>query len=84
MRPGAPTGDAGCRRPALAGFGSLIAWGWQAYWDWRIRRTTVLMLRSLDRRMLRDIGIDPSEIESLAYDVRGDRRRRHDGTRNLR
>jgi len=52
---------------------------WRAYWDWRAREATVLILRSLDRRTLHDIGVDPSEIESLVYGG-GDRRRRYDAT----
>ena len=66
---------------AAGGIGSLVAKVWRAYWDWRVKRTTILILRSLDRRMLHDIGIDPSEIESLVHDPGQDRRRRHDATR---
>jgi hypothetical protein len=36
-----------------------------------------MILQSLDDRTLRDIGISPSEIESLAQ-CGGDRRRRYD------
>ena len=80
----APAADGRRRLSTLAaGIGSLLARGWRAYWDWRVRRTTILMLRSLDRRTLHDIGIDPSEIECLACDGGRDRRRR-DGAARLR
>jgi uncharacterized protein YjiS (DUF1127 family) len=51
--------------------------GWRTYWDRRARRATVLILCSLDERTLRDIGINPSEIESCVYDRSRDRRRRY-------
>jgi uncharacterized protein YjiS (DUF1127 family) len=51
---------------------------WHSYLNWRARRATVLILRTLDRRTLRDIGIDPSEIESYVYGRRGERRRGYD------
>jgi uncharacterized protein YjiS (DUF1127 family) len=73
---GAPAGDGHRRLAPLAGrIGSLIAKVWRTYWDWRLRRTTVLILQSLDRRTLHDIGIDPSEIESLVCHAGRDRRR---------
>ncbi|HEY7549791.1 MAG TPA: DUF1127 domain-containing protein [Hyphomicrobiaceae bacterium] len=53
---------------------------WRAYWDWRARKATVLLLRSLDARTLHDIGISPGEIESLVHDGAGDRCRRYDAT----
>ena len=40
----------------------------------RAQRATVLMLRSLDGRTLKDIGIDRSEIESVVYGRPDDRR----------
>lgn len=49
---------------------------WSAALDWRERRATVALLQSLDRRTLKDIGIDPQEIESLVYGDE-DRRRRY-------
>lgn len=78
----APAVDAAHRlSPRAGGVGSLVARAWRAYWDWRVRRTTVLLLHSLDRRTLRDIGIDPSEIQSVVYDAGRDRRRRFDASR---
>jgi uncharacterized protein YjiS (DUF1127 family) len=70
--------DTASRRPVLthraAGF---MRQRWRAYWDWRARKATIVLLRSLDRRTLADIGIAPSEIESI---VSGDcdRCRRYD------
>ncbi len=77
----APGMAAGRRVSTLAArIGSLIAKGWCAYWNWRLKRTTVLIVQSLDRRTLHDIGIDPSEIESLIYDRERERRQRRNGT----
>jgi len=55
----------------------LVRKAWHGYWDWRARQATVIILRSLDRRTLHDIGINPSEIESFVYDERCERRRRY-------
>ena len=75
----APAADAGRRLSRLAGgAGSLIARLWRAYWDWRVKRTTVLLLRSLDRRTLHDIGINPTEIESFVHGPCGERLRTYD------
>jgi uncharacterized protein YjiS (DUF1127 family) len=79
---GTPTGDGRRRTSTLtAGVGSFIARGWRAYWSWRVRRTTILVLHSLDRRTLHDIGVDPSEIESLLCDAGRERRRHYDTSR---
>jgi uncharacterized protein YjiS (DUF1127 family) len=48
---------------------------WAGYWDRRARAATVSILRSLDDCTLRDIGMDRSEIESVVYGRRGERRR---------
>lgn len=58
----------------------IVRRSWYAYWDWRAREATVMILRSLDERTLRDIGINPSEIQSCVYGKGGDRRRRYDDT----
>jgi uncharacterized protein YjiS (DUF1127 family) len=58
----------------------LVRNRWRAYWDWRARKATILLLYSLDARTLRDIGIFPGEIESLVHDGAGDRCRRYDAT----
>jgi len=36
---------------------------WRALLIWRCRRAAVLLLRSLDQRILRQIGVDPRDIE---------------------
>jgi uncharacterized protein YjiS (DUF1127 family) len=56
----------------------LVRRAWHAYWDWRARKATVFILRSLDCRTLHDIGIHPSEIESMVYGGDRDRCRRYD------
>jgi uncharacterized protein YjiS (DUF1127 family) len=55
------------------GAGSVLKSWWDAYWTMRARRTTVMMLRSLDDRSLHDIGVDRSEIESVVYGKPRDR-----------
>ena len=57
----------------------LIRKAWRAYWDWRARRVTVMLLSSLDPRTLRDIGVSPSEIEGLVR-CGGSHRRRYDAS----
>ena len=63
--------------PAVRRTGFVRRW-WRTYWDWRARKATILILRSLDCRTLHDIGIHPSEIESLVDGRDGDRRQRYD------
>jgi uncharacterized protein YjiS (DUF1127 family) len=41
---------------------------WRSYWSGRASKAIVLMLRMLDERTLRDIGIDPSEIAGALKD----------------
>lgn len=60
---------------AIQQFGGRIEQAWKAYWTGRARRATVLLLKSLDTRTLKDIGIDRSEIESVVYGCPDDRRR---------
>ena len=43
--------------------GGIARRAWQAYWDWRARQATIEILRALDTRTLRDIGLSRSEIE---------------------
>jgi uncharacterized protein YjiS (DUF1127 family) len=47
---------------------------WSAYWTRKTERATVMILRSLDDRTLKDIGMDRSEIESVAHNAGCDRR----------
>jgi uncharacterized protein YjiS (DUF1127 family) len=61
--------------PALTmPFARLARQAWRRYWDWRARKATVEILHSLDTRTLRDIGLAPSEIESVVYGNPDDRR----------
>jgi uncharacterized protein YjiS (DUF1127 family) len=46
---------------------------WEAYWTRRAKRATVALLRGLDDRVLHDIGIDRSEIESVVCSRSADR-----------
>ena len=50
--------------PRLVGLG---AWAWTAWRRRRAQHKTVHILSSLDGRTLKDIGVDPSEIESMVY-----------------
>lgn len=44
---------------------------WAGYWTRRAERATVFVLRSLDSRTLKDIGLHRSEIESVVYGQNG-------------
>lgn len=48
---------------------------WSRYWTRRAARDTVAVLRALDDRALKDIGLDRSEIESVVHaSAKGERR----------
>jgi uncharacterized protein YjiS (DUF1127 family) len=68
------------REPStLLGWGAtLVRRAWHAYWDWRARQVTLHVLRSLDDRTLRDIGVGPAEIESFVYGNQDERTRTYD------
>jgi uncharacterized protein YjiS (DUF1127 family) len=55
----------------------LLRGWWDAYWQRRAKRATVFMLQGLDDRVLSDIGIDRSEIESVVYGSGADRIRHY-------
>jgi uncharacterized protein YjiS (DUF1127 family) len=57
------------------GPGQLLKGWWQAYRARRSKQATVLALQGLDDRILSDIGIDRSEIESVVYGRSGERLR---------
>jgi uncharacterized protein YjiS (DUF1127 family) len=42
----------------------MVRFGWRAYWRWRYRHMTLHLLRSLDQRLLRDIGVHPLSLQS--------------------
>jgi uncharacterized protein YjiS (DUF1127 family) len=66
---------------ALANYVRRIvrAW-WRDYCDRQARKATLIILKSLDERTLRDIGITASEIESCVHNKLCDRRRRYDAS----
>jgi uncharacterized protein YjiS (DUF1127 family) len=51
-----------------------LSFWWRTYTVWRNRQLAVNALRKLDDHMLRDIGIDRSEIESVVYTGARDRK----------
>lgn len=55
-------------RDAARALGRLLLRGWHAYRLWRERRRAMAQLAALDGHMLKDMGIDRSEIEAA---VRG-------------
>jgi uncharacterized protein YjiS (DUF1127 family) len=56
-----------------AGLAQSLWTRWEDYWTRRAKRATVDLLRGLDDRVLHDIGIDRSEIESVVYGRGADR-----------
>ena len=46
---------------------------------WQARRQALRQLYMLDRRTLKDIGLDRTELESIAYGENHGRRRYHAG-----
>jgi uncharacterized protein YjiS (DUF1127 family) len=47
---------------------------WSAYWQRRTQIATMAVLSSLDDRTLKDLGLHRSEIGSLVYGTRRERR----------
>jgi uncharacterized protein YjiS (DUF1127 family) len=43
----------------------MVRFGWRAYWRWRYRQMTLRLLRSMDERLLRDIGVHPLSQQSV-------------------
>ena len=63
---------------AAARIAGLLRWAARYFFEWQARRATREILRALDGRTLKDIGVDPNEIESMIYGERNDRRRGYD------
>ncbi len=61
------------RHPLALRFALAVVPGWYMYRMRRAKRLTIRILQSLDHRTLKDIGIDPSEIESAVHGRTGDR-----------
>jgi uncharacterized protein YjiS (DUF1127 family) len=68
----------------VARVGAFASRVWWSYWEWRAKKATVQMLRALDGRTLKDIGLTPGEIESTVYGKRGDRLRQYQHGWNMR
>lgn len=55
---------------------SFLARRWVAYLKWREQRAAIAILRSLDDRILKDLGLYRGEIESIVTGGRDERLRR--------
>jgi uncharacterized protein YjiS (DUF1127 family) len=62
LEPRAATRDTGVI-PRIASHVRVL---WQRYWEWRATQAMVFLLSTLDDRMLKDIGVDRSDIEAIA------------------
>jgi uncharacterized protein YjiS (DUF1127 family) len=76
-------GFAPATRPATATVVERLAAAVRTWWHSqqakRRQRQTVRILQGLDDRILKDIGLNRSEIESIAATGAGDRRLRYSG-----
>ena len=61
-----------------AGITSRLKRIYQAFHDWQARRATREILRSLDGRTLKDIGLDVNEIDSIVFAEHDERRNRYE------
>jgi uncharacterized protein YjiS (DUF1127 family) len=61
----------GARRPSRSRLGRRVGGflraAWRAYWQRQARRAAAELLRRLDDRALRDIGISRNEIDCEVY-----------------
>ena len=79
MPPARPVADVGGLPHAIAGLVAAMHEALAAWRRHRAARVTEVALHELDDRALRDLGLDPSEIRSVAGEVAGlaDRTRAH-------
>jgi len=61
----ASAGAAECKFPNLRRAAEIMRSAWHAYWKWRYRDMTLRLLRSMDKRLMRDIGVDPLHLRSI-------------------
>jgi uncharacterized protein YjiS (DUF1127 family) len=67
---------------ALLAVREILRHWWTRHQQRRAQRATVMLLGSLDRYVLHDIGLDRSEIESIVYGSSpGERRVRYEPSR---
>jgi uncharacterized protein YjiS (DUF1127 family) len=79
LHPAPQSFDARRTRSLRHRVGGAVQLAWRAHWRRRAARATLHILRSLDDRTLKDIGIDRSEIGSVVCGAR-DRRISADGS----
>jgi len=58
-----------CRFVTIRRAAELAHLVWRAYWRWRYRAVTLRLLRSMDERLLRDIGVDPLGLRAFSRNV---------------
>ncbi len=58
-------------------FRQVLRRAWFGYWRWWIQRVTIRRLQELDDHLLKDIGVDRSEIDSIAHTKGIERMRRY-------
>jgi uncharacterized protein YjiS (DUF1127 family) len=58
-------GEGRCGLPTIRRDRKIMGLVFRAYWRWRYREMTLRLLRSMDERQLRDIGVDPLNLRSF-------------------
>jgi uncharacterized protein YjiS (DUF1127 family) len=54
-----------CKFRIIRRAAEMVRFGWRAFWRWRYRQMTIRLLRSMDERLLPDIGVDPLSLQSF-------------------